>query len=29
VIIFGHRNSSSIGPDVSADEMNKVKDCLA
>jgi len=29
VIIFGHRNSSSIGPDVSTDEMNQVKDCLS
>ena len=29
VIIFGHRNSSSIGPDVSQNEMNQVKDCLA
>ena len=29
VIIYGHRNASSIGPDVSEDEMNKVKDCLA
>ena len=29
VIIFGHRNASSIGPDVSADEMNEVEDCLA
>jgi hypothetical protein len=29
VIIFGHRNGSSVGPDVSADEMNQVKDCLA
>jgi hypothetical protein len=29
VIIYGHRNASSIGPDVSEDEMNEVKDCLA
>jgi hypothetical protein len=29
VIIYGHRNSSSIGPDVSEDELNQVKDCLA
>jgi hypothetical protein len=29
VIIYGHRNSSSIGPDVSEDEMNEVKKCLA
>ena len=29
VIIFGHRNSTSIGPDVSQDEMNEVKNCLA
>jgi hypothetical protein len=29
VIIYGHRNSSSVGPDVSEDEMNEVEDCLA
>ena len=28
-IIYGHRNSTSIGPDVSVAEMNKVMDCLA
>jgi hypothetical protein len=29
VIIYGHRNGSTIGPDVSEDEMNEVKQCLA
>ena len=29
VIIYGHRAGGSVGPDVSSDELNKVKDCLA
>jgi hypothetical protein len=29
VIIYGHRTGGSVGPDVSSDDLNKVKDCLA
>jgi len=29
VIIYGHRTSSGVGPDVSSDELNEVKKCLA
>jgi hypothetical protein len=29
VIIFGHRTNAGVGPDVSSDELNEVKKCLA